>query len=274
MDSILNQKISTYKGSLVLSFFLTQLWRDKSKIFYFAQIQIQLRFKNTFFGFLWAAIEPLLYFIILYLVFTTIRERPEDFAIYLISGIMLFHIFTRGTSGGIGSLVNNRNILTSLNVKKEFFPIVTTASIGLLAFVDVGIFLVLMPVFNFVPSWTIILIPVLIMMLMFLVLGLNFLLSITTVYARDVQHFWAIFTHALFFITPIFWYLKDVDGFLLTIHSINPLGQIIELAHEVVIGRTIPPVEDWAYAILLISILFSVGYTVFHKLQNKIAEEL
>ncbi len=257
-----------------MSFFLTQLWNDKSKIFYFAKLHIQLRFKNTFFGFLWAAIEPLLYFIILYVVFTTIRVRPDDFPIYLISGIVFFHVFTRGTTGGIGSLVNNRNILTSLNVKKDFFPIVSTVSIGLLAFVDVGVFLALMPVFNFVPSWTIIFIPVLIIMLMFLILGLNFLLSIATVYARDVQHFWGILVHALFFITPIFWYLKDVDGILLTFHSINPLGQIIELTHKVVIGRTIPPVEDWAYAILLISIVFLIGYTVFHKLQNKIVEEL
>jgi len=56
-----------------------------------------MRFKNTYLGFLWTAIEPLLYFTVLYVVFTSIRDREETFAIYLITGIMLFHIFARGT---------------------------------------------------------------------------------------------------------------------------------------------------------------------------------
>jgi len=187
---------------------------------------------------------------------------------------MIFHIFGRGTSAGISSLTSNRNILTSLNIKKEFFPIVTTVSGGLLALVDVGVFFTLMPIFNFIPSWTIVLLPALIVMLMFLIMGLNFLLSIAIVYVRDIQRFWTILIQALFFISPIFWYLKDVDGILLTIHAINPLGQIIELGHKIVIERTVPGFEDWAYSILLVSIIFIFGYSVFYKLQNKFVEEL
>lgn len=254
---------------------LTHLWKLKSVIFYFAFLNIKLRFKNTYFGFTWAAIEPLLYFIVLYVVFTSIRERsPEDFAVYLITGIMFFHIFNRGTSGGIGSLINNRNILISLNIQKEFFPLASTVAIGILAFVDVAVFFILMPFFQFIPSWTIILLPIPLFLLLLLILGLNYLLSIVNVYARDIQHFWTILTHALFFATPIFWYLKDVNGILSEIHKINPLGQLIEIAHHIVIFRDIPPLTDWLYTVFLISIVLVVGYSVFQKLKNKMVEQL
>lgn len=257
------------------NFLLVDLWDKKSIIIHFALLNIKLRFKNTYFGFTWAAIEPLLYFIILYVVFSSIKERNiEDFPIYLITGIMFFHIFNRGSSGGIGSLINNRNILISLNIQKEFFPIASTITIGILAFVDVAVFFFLMPLFQFIPSWTIIFLPIPLFLLILLILGLNFMLSIVNVYARDIQHFWIIFTHALFFVTPIFWYLKDVNGILLTIHNINPLSQLIEIGHQIVIYRQVPPLADWLYSSFLVFIVLTIGFLVFQKLKNKAIEQL
>ena len=58
------------------------------------------------------------------MVFTTIRVSSEDFAIYLISGVMLFHIFARGTSGGLISLTGNAGLIQSLNINRIVFPIV------------------------------------------------------------------------------------------------------------------------------------------------------
>jgi len=253
---------------------LVGLWDKRSLIFHFAILNIKMRFKNTYLGMLWAAIEPLLTFIILYVVFTSIRERPEGYAIYLITGVMLFHIFLRGTSGGLSSLITNSGIIKSLNTKREFFPVVATAAVGILALVDVAVFFSLMPVFQFVPDWTLVLLPILLILVLFLILGVSYLLSIMTVFVRDIQHIWSIFAHTLLFISPIFWYLKDVDGILVSIQKINPLGQLIEIAHALVIYKQIPPLSDWIYTTVFVFAIFFVGYFVFHKFEHRIAEEL
>ena len=253
---------------------LVNLWNKKSLIYQFAVFHLKIRFKNTYLGFLWAALEPLLYFTVLYIVFTGIRETSENFAIYLITGVMLFHIFARGTTGGLSSLITNSGIITSLNIRKEFFPVVSTVAVGLLAFVDVGVFFVLMIVFQFIPSWTIILLPIILFLLLLLILGLSYILSIATVYLRDVQIIWGIFAHSLLFVSPIFWYVDEVEGFLLHIHQINPLGQLIELAHKIVINGQIPPLQDWVYTTLFILSIFFVSYFVFHKFENQITEKL
>ena len=233
-----------------------------------------MRFKSTYLGVLWAAVEPLLFFIVLYVVFTAIRARTEDFAIYLITGVMLFHIFVRGTSGGLSSLTSNSGIIKSLNTKREFFPVVATIAIGLLAFVDVAVFFSLMPAFQFVPDWTLVLLPIPLILLLFLILGLSYLLSIATVFVRDIQHVWSIFAHTLLFISPIFWYLKEVDGILLVIQKINPLGQLIEISHALVIYKQIPPIADWIYTTVFVFAIFFVGYFVFQKYEQRIAEEI
>lgn len=237
-------------------------------------MNLKIRFKNTRLGLLWAAIEPLLIFLILYIVFTSIREAREDFAIYLISGVMLYHIFVVGTSGGLGSLTSNGGIIKSLNIKREFFPVVATIAIGLLAFVDVGVFFGLMPIFNFIPSWTIILMPIPIFMVLILILGLSYLLSIATVFSRDIAYIWAILVRTLIFISPIFWYLKDVNGILLIIQKINPLGQIIEINHQLVVDGKIPALDEWAYTTSFVMAILFIGYFVFRKFEDRVVEEL
>ena len=226
-------------------------------------------------GLLWAVIEPLAYFVVLYVVFSSIRMRETEFAIYLLTGIMFFQIFSKGTTGGLSSLVSNAGIMKSVNIKRVFFPIVSTVSIGILAFIDIGVFFGMMPVFQFVPSWTMILLPIPLILLLVLIMGMSFLLSVVRVYVYDISLIWSIIVRALFFVSPIFWNPKDIDnGFLLQIHSINPLGQLIDISHKLVIDGQIPPISDWAYTTLIICGIFVLGYFVFNRLQERIVEEL
>jgi len=233
-----------------------------------------MRFQSTYLGVIWAAVEPLIYFTVLYVVFTSITESRENFGIYLITGVILFQIFIRGTAGGLVSIRSNSGIIKSLNLRMEFFPVVATAAIALLAIVDIGVFLGLMPVFQFVPSWTIILFPVVLVLLMILVLGISYFLSIASIFLKDIQNIWSIFSATLLFISPIFWYVDDSYGILTQIHQINPLGQLIEIGHQLVINGQIPPLSEWLYTTFFIAAIFFSGYFVFRFYENKAMEEL
>jgi len=235
-------------------------------------MNIKLQYKGTYLGFLWAGLEPLFMFLLLYVVFTSIRSTTrDDFAIYLITGIMFYHLFIRGTMGGLGSLRENRVILQSLKVRKEIFPVVSTGSVFLLMFVSLTVFFGLMPFFDFVPNWTIILLPVLMILFIFLVLGVSYYLSILYAYVKDIQPIWTVVSYTLIFVSPVFWYVDDTEGILLELQKINPLGQLIEIGHKIVFGQ-IPPLNDWIYTTLLIfGILFS-GYALFQKYQGRVAE--
>jgi len=253
---------------------MVNLWSMRRLVFYFAILNIKMRTKNTYLGILWVGLEPLLYFLVLYVVFTTIRDVSSDFPIYLITGITIYHIFTRGTTGGLGSLLANAGIIKSINIKKEFFPVVSTTSAIILSVVTIGIFFGLMPIFQFVPPVTIIFLPLVLPLLFVLILGFSYLLSVLNIFVRDVQHVWAILMLSLLFVSPIFWYLDETDGILLEIQRFNPVGQLIEIAHKLVLFGEIPPLSDWLYTSLLVFVIFSVGYLTFKKFENKVAEEL
>jgi len=76
----------------MISLPLVKLWNDRSLIFHFSKLEIKRRYKESYLGLIWSALEPLFMFIVLYTVITTIREpRGENFAIYLITGVMINH---------------------------------------------------------------------------------------------------------------------------------------------------------------------------------------
>lgn len=253
---------------------LLNLWNKRSLVFHFAWMNIKVRFKGTYLGLLWTAIEPTLFFVFLYILFTNIRIiTRDDFAIYFLTGIIIYHTFIRGTQAGLGSLKNNFAILSSINIRREFFPVVATSTTFILLFVEIGVFFGLMPFFQFIPSWTIVLLPIVLAMLLLLILGMSYLLSIIFVYAKDIQPVWAIITSVLFFITPIFWYLEDASGIVLEVQKINPVGQLIEITHGIVFG-SIPPLSDWLYTMAIIMGIFVLGYTVFQKYEKNALEQM
>ena len=90
---------------------------------------------------------------------------------------------------------------------------------------------------------------------------------------------WSITIQALFFVSPIFWHIDEIksDGLghvLLTIHSLNPIGQLIELSHIIVLSNKLPPLSDWAYTTMFCVGIFLFGFLIFNKFQTKIVEEL
>jgi len=238
-------------------------------------MNIKIRYKGNYLGLAWIALEPTLIFLILLTVFSSVFVgSTEDFAIYFLTGIIFHNIFSRGVGGGIVSLITNQGILQSSNIKREFFPVASTVTAFIILLVEVAVFFALMPFFEFVPFWTITLLPIVLFLLIVLTLGLSYLLSILFVYVRDIQSIWIVLILAMFFVSPIFWYVDDANEILLSIHAVNPLGQLIELAHKVVVFGEIPPLIDWIYASGLVAIVFIIGYGLFQKYEKYALEEM
>ena len=253
---------------------LAEIWDKRSLILHFSLMNVRLRYKGTNLGFLWNVLEPLFTFLVLYVVFVSIKEMPENFAIYLLTGVMLYHVFARGSLAGIGSLRNNKNFLTTLNIKNEFYPVTAVGSIKLTTIVEMAVFVALLPILNFTPSITLLFLPIPIFLMLIFIWGLTYLLSIVNVYFRDLSPMWAIVIHAFFFISPIFWYVSEVEGILLDVMKFNPVGQIIELAHQVVVFGNIPPLGDWLYTSAIVFGVFFFGFAIFRKFEKHAVEEL
>ena len=101
---------------------ITKLWNSRQTIFFISIIDLKLRYRGTVLGFIWSVLEPLAQLGILYVVFSALRSADTSFVVYLFSGLIMIHLFARGATQGLNSLVSKKSIIISLNIPKMIFP--------------------------------------------------------------------------------------------------------------------------------------------------------
>ena len=253
---------------------LVNLWKERSLIFYFSWINIKRKFKKTSFGLILAGIIPIIGFIFFYVLFRSIGiSFKEEFAMYLLVGIVFFNLFQLGTMSGLTSIIANRMILRSRKINSELFPVVSTGTTAIFSLIGIGVIFLFPPIFHHQISWSWALLPLVMLLLLGLILGLSYVFSIIYYFFKSAKYFWQFFVFALFFLTPIFWYIDEANGFALIFHQVNPLGQLIEIAHKLILNET-SSLGDWIYATLLVGIILVLGYLFFKKFEKKALERM
>jgi len=136
------------------------------------------------------------------------------------------------------------------------------------------IFLAFVLVFKFVPPITIGLLPLPVALEFILVLGISLALSALNVYYRDIQYIWGVISYAGFFLSPVFYSLNMFPAGIQSLLLLNPMAQIIQMAHNATLYGTLPTLADLSYTIMFCCSTLAVGLVTFHKLEPRLAEEI
>ena len=255
---------------------------------YFVGRELKGRFTDSLLGPLWVLLHPLFLFAVYFIVFTKVMgfDRgsvgPEHFAVYLFSGLICFHLITNATSGALGSIVGNSNIVKKVKFPCEVLPLVpvfvetVVFGIGLFVVFVVGFLLGQVQL-----TWSLLAFPWFVATLVLFSAGLGLVLANLEVFVRDVRQLWAILATAWFFLSPNFWspsFLQQQGGLIAEVLPWNPAYHLL-LAQRTMLGLGRPElgftetvVHDlgiasiWAVAFLLL------GYGTFMANKHKYAD--
>ena len=130
--------------------FFTDLWKYRELLLLFSLNEVKLRYRNSVLGFFWAFLEPLLMLGILYFVFTNIFvNTTENFAIFLLLGLIVWYMVSRGTTLGLSSISDKVGLLQKTPIRKEIVVIsACLASLIMTAF-EFSAFVFFAVIFNF-----------------------------------------------------------------------------------------------------------------------------
>ena len=127
---------------------------------------------------------------------------------------------------------------------------------------------------QFMPSSTILYLPLILILQIFLIIGLTLPLSVLNVKFRDIRFIWGIVLQAGFFLTPIFYKLEMLPENIQSVLQFSPMVQILTMAHDVVIFGQIPSSENILLAVVTTFIVFISGILIFLKAQKGLVEIL
>lgn len=252
---------------------LREIFHSRHLIMTFAIMDLKLRYRNSLLGVGWSFLEPLLILSILNIVFSTIlKNNIENFPIFLILGLTMFNMFTRGSSMSIESILGRSPIIKSAYLKREIFPIASNITAFLMMCIEFSIVIAFIVFFHLIPAYTVIIIPYFLVILFVLTLGISLPLSILNVRFRDVRIIWAVITQSLFFLTPIFYKIDFLPTSISELVRMNPLALLIEMSHNALLYDKFPTTYELAYTTGVSILVLIVGWAIFRRLNHTIDE--
>ncbi|MCD6493647.1 MAG: ABC transporter permease, partial [Archaeoglobaceae archaeon] len=157
---------------------------------------------------------------------------------------------------------------------REILPLVTTLTHFLSSFVE---FLILIPIIIVLSGKIgcyILLLPIIHLIYLIFMYGLNLFLSSITVYFQDLNQIWEVVVNVLFFASPIVYPIKVIPEKYLSIYMLNPLTRFIEIYRDIMIYNKLPSIENLMYVTIVSLLIFITGHLFFIKIQRKFGEVL
>ncbi len=237
---------------------ITEIFTRKNQILLRAMVgtDFKLRYQQSFLGYIWSVLKPLLLFTIMYLVFVRFLRFGADvphFSVGLLLGIILWNFFNETTTGGMMSIVGHGDLLRKIHFSK--YIVVIASSMG--ALINFGINFVVVIIFALLngvrPRWSNFLIFPIVIELYVVSLGIAFFLSAVYVKLRDLNPIWEVLMQAGFYATPIIYPISMIAsragqyGPILAKLDLmlNPMAQIIQDARHVLIAPENQTLWTW-----------------------------
>ena len=196
-----------------------------------AGIEFKMKYAESVMGYAWSLAKPLAYFAVLWIVFAHVFDQKtsvENFALYLIVGLVLYLFFIDAVGMAMTSIVARGSLLRRLAFSPLVIPISVTATAALTFAVNLIAVTVFVVVARVTPDIDWLLILPLLAELYAFVLGIGLLLATLFVRFRDVAQIWELFSQLLIFMTPIMYPLSVLPSWAEKLFFLNPLAQVMQ----------------------------------------------
>lgn len=263
---------------------LAELWHYRDLVALLVRRDVTAVYKQTVLGPLWHVIQPLLTSFMFALIF----GRAAGFAPKEIPG-MLFYLSGLVPWFFFANVVNKTSKTFTANAAlmgKVYFPrLAVPLSVAISNLVSFGIqflaFLVLLVVYHFMhidgfawmPSPSLLLLPVLVVIMGLLGLGAGVLISALTTKYRDLSFLVGFGVQLLMYASPVIFPLSRLEQFplLLKLFNLNPMTSVIESTRAVFFGQPVPW-EGLGYTSVFTIVLLLLGTAVFNKVERSFAD--
>jgi lipopolysaccharide transport system permease protein len=251
------------------------LWRFRELLYFLAQRDLLVRYKQTVIGVAWALIRPALTMVI-FVAFRRMTKLPASGvpdAILVFAALLPWQFFSTALTEASGSLIGNANLIS-----KVYFPrLLVPAGAVVTSLVDFGITLglltVLMLWYRFAPGWQILFLPFLVILTFALSVGAGLLLAALNVEYRDFRYIVPFIVQFGLFVSPIAFETSAVPQRWRMLLSLNPMTGIIDGFRWAILGGRTPlnpTTTGLSFALSILCLILGIWY--FRRTERSFAD--
>ena len=260
---------------------LVRLLRHRSLIQSLVARELKARYRGSVLGFFWSFINPLLLLLVYWFVFSVVLPgiRPidiEPYALFMFCGLLPWTWFSSSVLEASNVLIAGGNLIKKVLFPAEVLPVVTVLAnmvhflLGL-PIIAAALVYFAVPVRPLELLW----LPVVVLVQLFFTLGLALIVASLTVHFRDLKDILGNLMTFWFFATPIIYPMSLAPPSGKVLLDLNPFTHLVISYQEILFYDG--PFGHWKWLLALggVSIvLFLLGYFLFDRLRDSVAEEV
>jgi ABC-type polysaccharide/polyol phosphate export permease len=223
---------------------------------------ILTRYKRSVLGVAWTMLNPLGTMLIMSFVFSNLFHTVGNYSVYLLCGLLVWNFFSQSTNAAMSGLVWGGSLMKQIYVPRTIFGIsaIGTALVNMVLSLVPLLLVILVtgsPIY-----WTIVFIPLVILLEAAFSIGVGLTMSSLAVYFPDVLEMYQILLLAWMYLSPIMYPEDIIPAQYLGIYRINPMYWMIKLFRALIYEGRIPPFSEiwpalaWAFGALIFGWIF------------------
>lgn len=220
---------------------------DFSVILSFARNNLRDKYLGSALGSLWSVLQPLIMLAVYTFVFGFIfkvrlpgAETTLAYAIWLISGYGPWIGFTEGVMAAATSITSSTGLVKNVAFKTEVLPVAAVMTGSLPIIVSLCFLAVLLVVDGNVPTWHVLVLPLVIVSQFLLVVSIGIPLSAITVFFRDLTYALPNLLMIVLFMSPIFYPLESLPHIFQVVSVFNPIYILVESYRSILLYHRLP----------------------------------
>jgi ABC-type polysaccharide/polyol phosphate export permease len=231
--------------------------------------ELTLRYKRSVIGIGWTLLNPMITSFVLWVIFSFVFASrlpgTQQYAPYLMAGILLMTFFSQGVTISAESIASNGPVLTKIYVPPQVFPI-STALAGLVNFFIGMITLSIVCLISGQSiAWTMPLVFTVGICLALLTAGIGMTLSILYIRFDDMRNIVNVLLMILMYFTPVFYPVTILSPKLQQIIQFNPLASYLDIFRWAFSNNATATLSDWLFMIFTSILSITLGTIVFKK---------
>lgn len=254
---------------------LRGIWLYRELLYFLVWRDLKVRYKQTVIGIGWAVLQPFVTMVIFTVIFGNLVKVPSDglpYPIFAYSALLPWNYFASALHRCVVSVVGDAALVSKVYFPRLILPLVGTISGLVDFFVSFLLLIGMMSFFRLGISWTVMMLPVFLLLALSTALAVGLWLSALNVRYRDVGHTIPFLVQVWMYASPIVYPVSIIPERYRFFYSLNPMVGVIEGFRWALIGEQRPNFAVMAISVGVVLLLISGGLVFFRQMEKTFAD--
>lgn len=262
-------------GAGALRAALATLWSHRALVGVLVRRELKARYRGSVLGFGWTLLNPLALLAVYSLVFALyLRIGVEDYALYLLSGLLPWLWLSQTLTSGSSSIVDGSALVTRVMLPPHLLPVVEALANGVNFLLALPVLLALALAVRTLEPLALLAIPAVSGLQAVLLIGVSLPLAGATVLFRDIKFLVQNAVTFWFFLTPIVYTPELVPERLRFLLALNPFAPFARAYQSIVYAGDLPGAGAFLLMAATALAAAALGLVLFERIRERMVEEL